>query len=144
MGAIETVRARLDAADEQDGRPARLLGAAWDAFSVLVTACRDGADRSAELFAAFSFASAAAARGRLVLWAAPSLPRTCGWGTGDEGGIGQDLEELADALAGLAEILTARLSEAAVRAVDAGDRGACADAAQEAAQVQGLLARGPS
>jgi hypothetical protein len=52
-----------------------------------------------------------------------------------------DLEEIADALAGLAQVLGGRLSLATRGAHDPADQGACADAAREAGQIYQLLKR---
>lgn len=144
MDDIETVRARLEVADLAADGVTGLLEAAWDAFSLLFAVSEELQDRSAELFAAFSFASAAAAAGRVVLWAAPALPRTCAWETGHEMAVAEDLEDTADALARLADILTTRLSSAGRDTEDPADRGACTDAARQAGEIYRLLARGPS
>ena len=144
MDDIETVRARLEVADLAADGVAGLLKAAWDAFGLVVAVSGGLQDRSAELFAAFSFASAAASAGRLVLWAAPSLPRTCAWETGHEMAVAEDLEDTADALARLANVLTARLSSAGQHTEDPADRGACVDAARHAGEIYRLLAQDPS
>jgi hypothetical protein len=141
---IETVRARLEVTDLAADGVAGLLEAAWHALGLVIAVSGECQDRSAELYAAFSFASAVAAAGRLVLWAAPSLPRTCGWETGHEMAVAEDLEDAADALARLADVLTTRLSSAGRDTEDPADRGACADAARQAGEICRLLARGPS
>jgi hypothetical protein len=136
MPEIENTQARLEAASDLPG----LLAVAWDAFSLLLAACQDSEDRSAELFAAFAFAAAAAAEGRLVIAGAPSLPAELGQGA--SGGVSgePDLDKLADALAGLADRLGERLSSAARESADPGDRDACEDAAAQAARVCEILA----
>jgi len=101
MERAGSVRAWLEAAGQPGGGLDVLLRVAWDGFGVLADGCRAGADRSGALFAAFSFACVAAAQGRLVLWAAPSLPPDCGWGTGGEECVREDEQQLADELAGL-------------------------------------------
>ena len=63
MDDVETVRARLEVADLAADGVAGLLEAAWDAFGLVVAVSGECQDRSAELFAAFSFASAAAISG---------------------------------------------------------------------------------
>jgi hypothetical protein len=137
MSEIDAIRERLEAVGELP----ELLAAAWDAFGVLVAACQDGEDRSAELFAAFAFAAAAAAEGRLIIASAPSRPA----GPGERPGNGTcgeaDLEKFADSLAGLARRLAERLSSAACQAPDPGDRDACELAAAEAARVGEMLER---
>ena len=144
MDDIETARARLEVADLVADGVTGLLEAAWDAFGLVLAVSGECQDRSAELYAAFSFVSAAAAAGRLVLWAAPSLPRTCAWETGHEMAVAEDLEDIADALARLAHVLTTRLSSAGRGTEDPDDRGACADAARQAGETYRLLARDPT
>ncbi|MGH3217466.1 MAG: hypothetical protein ACRDPY_01835 [Streptosporangiaceae bacterium] len=144
MDDIETVRARLEVAELSVGGLAGLLEAAWDGFALLLAACRSSEDGSAGLYAAFSFAAARAAEARLLLWAAPSLPRICDWETGHGVFVADDLEGAADGLARLADVLSTRLSSASRTAAGPGDQGACADAAGKAAQIYQLLARNPS
>jgi hypothetical protein len=137
MQDIDGMRERVEAAGDLAG----LLEAAWDGFGLLVAVCWECEERAGGLFAAFAFASAAAAEGRLILASAPSL--TAGYcGQTDHGGsVTADLEDVADGLAGLAGLLAARLSSAASQATDPGDRDACGQAGAEAARVRGLLAR---
>jgi hypothetical protein len=137
MPEIDNTQARLEAASDL---PA-LLTAAWDAFSVLLAACQDGQDRSAELFAAFAFAAAAAAQGRLIIAGAPSLPADLDLseGTSSRAAGEPDPGKLADLLASLAGRLAGRLSSAAREAADPGDRDACQDAADQAARVCEIL-----
>jgi len=134
---IDGMRARVEAA----GDLGELLEAAWDGFSLLLSACRRCEERAGGLFAAFAFASAAAAQGRLILASAPSLPAGYRGEAGCEGSVNADLEEVADGLADLAGLLAARLSSAAGQAGDPGDRAACGQARAEASRVCGLLAR---
>ena len=136
MTEIDETLIRLDAAG---GLP-EVLAVAWDAFSVLEAGCRDGLGRSAELFAAFAFAAAVAAEGRLLIDSAPSLPAGQGAVTGAVPAVDADPDRVADDLAGLARALGARLL-AARDAGDGGDRDACGDAAVKAARVGELLAR---
>jgi hypothetical protein len=142
MEAIGPARARLEAADQPGCGLEGLLGAAWEAFGILAGGCRVGADRYGELFAAFSFACVAAAQGRQLLWAAPSLPQDCGWETSGEEAVEENEEQLAGDLAGLAGVLSVKLAAAASSAHDAGDGGACGDAAGHAGQIHALLAAG--
>jgi len=138
MREIDGIRPRLEAADSL----AELLEVAWDAFSLMLAACQECEGQSDELFAAFAFAASAAATGRRVLVAAPSLPPRQGSGTGHEASVRHDLEEIGDRLAGLAHLLGVRLSSAAGQAREPGDRRACQDAAAEATRICELLARG--
>ena len=136
MPEIGQVRARLETARELTG----LLGAAREAFSLLLAACCDCEERAAELSAAFAFASAAAAEGRLIIASAPSLPTDLGSQTSYGGRVDGDLEQIADGLAGLAAVLAERLSAAGRQAQGPGDYAACQDAAAQAAQIYELLA----
>ncbi len=136
MAEIDRMRARLETA----GELTELLSAAWEAFSLLLAACCDCEERAAELFAAFAFASAAAAQGRLLIASAPSLPAGPGNPASYGGCAGADLEKTADGLAGLAGVLAARLSAEARPAHGLGDRAACQDAAAQATQIYELLA----
>lgn len=137
MPEIDSMQARLEAADELP----ELLGVAWDAFSVLVAACQDCEDRSAELFAAFAFAAAAAAEGQLIIASAPSLLVGPGERPSNGTCAEADLDKVADSLVGLARRLGERLSSAARQAPDPGDQDACELAAAEAARVCEILAR---
>src|ERR1039457_6792435 len=111
------MRARMEAADLLAGT----LAAGWEAFELLRETCEQCEDRGDELFAAFSFASAAAAEGRNILAGAPSLPPGQDAGTGGGLFVQDDLEEIADALAGLAAALSSRLVSAGGGARDAAD-----------------------
>jgi len=137
MREIDGIRSWLEAA----AGLAELLEVAWDAFSLMLAACQECEGQSVELFAAFAFAASAAATGRRVLVAAPSLPPRQGNGTGHEAIVQHDVEEIGDGLAGLAHLLGVRLSAAVGQAPDPGDRRACQDAAAEAARICELLAR---
>jgi hypothetical protein len=137
MQDVDGMRARVEAAGELGG----LLAAAWDGFGLLASACRGCEERAGGLFAAFAFAAAAAAEGQLILASAPSLDTGSRGEAGCEGSVTADLEDVADGLAGLAGLLAARLSSAARRAGDPGDRDACEQAAAAAARVRELLAR---
>jgi hypothetical protein len=93
------------------------------------------------LSAAFAFAPAAAAQGRLVIASAPSLPADLGDPASDRGCAEADLEKAADGLAGLAGTLVTRMLAAACLARGACDQAACQEAAAQAAQIRELLAR---
>jgi hypothetical protein len=118
-----------------------LLDAARDGFDLLAVVCRQCEGRSAGLFTAFAFASAAAAAGRRCIIAAPSLPTPSGVATGRATIVKGDLETVADTLADLALALRAGLSSLTCHAHDPGDRAACSDAARHADQIYDLLAR---
>jgi len=136
MEEIDSMRARLEAA----GELTELLVAAADAFSLLLATCRVCEERASELFAAFAFASAAAAQGRLIIDSAPSLAASPGTEASLRGCAEPDLAKVADGLAGLAQVLGDRLSAAAQQGHDRGDREACQDAAAEAMRIYELLA----
>jgi hypothetical protein len=136
MHEIDTMRARVQAADALAGT----LAAAHEAFELLLVMCEQCEGRRDELFAAFAFASAAAAEGRNIIAAAPSLAPGPGARTAHGFPAAADPEKIADALADLARELGARLSATARRADD-GDQDACRDAAREADQIHDLLAR---
>jgi len=136
MTDIDTLLTRLESA----GELGELLAVAWEAFGLLLAGCRDGERRSAELSAAFAFAAAVAAEGRLVIDSAPSLTGP-GARASDEGCVIADPETAADDLAGLARSLGVRLSSAARDARGDGDREACGEAAAKAARIGELLAR---
>src|ERR1700728_4021801 len=104
MYEIEGLRERLETAALSADGMTGTLGAAWEGFDLLLATCRACEDRSAELFAAFSFASAAAAQGRHLIWAAPSLALSSVAGTSRAASVMPDLEEVTDALAGLAHL----------------------------------------
>jgi hypothetical protein len=133
---IDTMRVGVEAADGLAGT----LAAAWEAFELLLVTCEQCEDRRDEFFAAFAFASAAAAEGRSILAVAPSMPGP-GARTSQAFPVPADLEKIADALADLARVLGTRLSAAARHAHDAGDRAACRDAAGEAGRIHDLLAQ---
>jgi hypothetical protein len=135
MPEIENVQARLEAASDLPGQ----LAVAWDAFSLLIAACQDSEKQSAELFAAFAFAAAAAAEGRLAIAGAPSLPPDPGQASSGVSGE-SDPDKLADALVGLAGRLSQRLLSAARESADPDDRDACEHAAAQAARVYEILA----
>ena len=141
MDEIDSLRERLETSASSADGVAGTLEVAWEAFELLLGTCRACEGRSAELFAAFSFASAAAAQGRQLVWGAPSLPPGSVGGSKRTGSVVDDLEEIADALAGLARTMSRHLSLAARDAADPGDREACADAAPQAGQIYQLLKR---
>jgi hypothetical protein len=137
MHEISTMRARVEAAGGLVGT----LAAAWDAFELVLVTSEQCEDHRDELFAAFAFASAAAAEGRNIIAAAPSLPPGPGTPVGDAVPATADLDKIAEALGGLARLLSMRLASAVRQARDVGDQAACRDAAAEARRIHELLAR---
>lgn len=135
MSQIAETRQRLEDATGL----AQVLDASWMAFDVIVAVCEHCQEGSHELFPAFAFAAAAAAEGRALLAAAPSLPHSPGPAVRrDEEQAG--LDQAADALADLAEALHRRLSRACGPGDEGPDAVACAQAAFRAAHVRKLLA----
>lgn len=136
MNEIDLARQRLLGADSVPG----LLSAAWDAFEVIMAVAAANADVSAGMYPAFTFARGSAVSGRNAIAFAPSMPACYTAPPATPGPVTGDVHEVADALAGLASALNARLRDAAGRAGDAGDRAACQDAAGHADQISKLLA----
>ncbi len=141
QGEIDFIRARLTAALASTESLAGMLDAALDGFEVLLAGCQASEDRSVESFAAFAFATAAAAAGRQVLLTAPSLPPTRGKASSQPADTHPDLDSIADMLADLAGVISSQLSFAADQAQAPGDHVACIDAAREAARIRELLDR---
>jgi hypothetical protein len=140
MDQISTAREQLQRA----AGPAQVLASSLEAFAVLAAACEHGQDGSRELFAAYAFAADAATQAQIVLEGSPCLPDPDPAATSPAQSVTPYLNETdADALAGLAALVHARLSEAASQAPDAHDRAACADAAQHAFLISKLLAPAP-
>jgi len=137
MNQISTVRQQL----EQASGLAQVLASSLEAFDLLEAACQDGQDGSLELFAAYAFAATAATEAQIAIARAPSLPDPDPAGPGPAQSVHPNPEETdPDALADLAELLHARLSDAGRQARDADDQTACADAAQQAHLIGKLLA----
>ncbi len=135
MSSLLFVRERLRRASDL----AVILDAAHDAFESMLSVLRAHEDPGDPLFSALVMAAASAADGRDAILFTPSLPphrlQTA------------DLEEsfgaavvVADVLAGLSELLAARLEDAARIASDPGDHAACLAAAQWARDIRALLA----
>lgn len=135
MSQIARARQRL----EEAAGLAQVLDASWVAFDLVVAVCEHSQQGSHELFPAFVFAAAAAAEGRTLLASAPSLSPGPVPGT-RSADVQAGLDETADALAGLAEALHRRLTEACGQAGEGPDAVACAQAAFQAAHVRKLLA----
>jgi hypothetical protein len=144
VNQIELASQRLLGADGIPG----LLSAGWEIFELVIAIAAASADQSADMYPAFTFARGSAVSGRNAIAFAPSMPagyapsgtRHPAPGT-PEPGTG-DVYQVADAVAGLASALSARLRDAAGHAADAGDCAACELAAGHADQISGLLARG--
>lgn len=137
MDEIDIMRARV----EEALGLAETLVAAKDAFGLLLEMTEQCEERRDELFAAYAFASAAAAEARHIITAAPSLPPGSAMPASHPALITADRDTTAAALAGLARVLTMSLSAAGLQAGSARDQAACRDAASEASRIHELLAR---
>ena len=137
MKQIELARERLLGADGVPG----VLSAGWEIFELVMAVAAVSADQSADMYPAFTFARGSAVSGRNALAFAPSMP--AGYvPSGSLEPVTGDVYQVADAVAGLASALSARLRDAASRAADADDHAACENAAGHADQISKLLAQG--
>jgi hypothetical protein len=117
-----------------------VLSAGWEVFDLVIAIAPASADRSAEMYPAFTFARGSAVSGRNAIAFAPSMPSRSPAPPVGPAPVADDVCEVADAVAGLALVLSERLREAAGHAAHAGDRAACEIAAGHADQVSRLLA----
>lgn len=138
MNQIEQVQQHLHTAD---GVPA-VLSASWEAFELVQAIAAVCADLAADIYPAFTFARGSAVSGRNAIAFAPSMPAGYAQSLAVTAPATGDVYEVADALAGLASVLVARLREAAALVADADDRTACEDAALDAEQISALLGKG--
>jgi hypothetical protein len=138
MDQIESARARLQYAI----RLPAVLDGAYDAFEEMLGEIENHQDGDGQAFGAFVMSGAAAANGRNALAAAPSLP------PGPSGDLARvraapspdlELEDAAVAVAGLSQLLSARLAAASDLSADVRDQVACAQAARHAASICSLL-----
>ena len=138
MHDVEAIRNRLrDARSLPD-----LLAASFDAFEAIRVIARGSEDTVPSLFAAFMTAADAAVDGREAITVAPSLSPTPGVTlTISPPYAGADIDTITDALAALGALLDERLAHAADRALTAGDRAACQEAAQAGRRIHQLMAR---
>ena len=141
MSRIADAQARLEAAK---GVPT-VLAASYGAFDQLLLAIREHEERTEGLFAAFVMAASSAADGRDALTAAPSLPLPLARpgdltsGARDPAGLAS-IDDVADELAGLSQVLMTQLGHAASQSADRSDQAACAEAARSAGTIRSLLA----
>jgi hypothetical protein len=121
-----------------------VLGAACEAFEVMLAVVRAKEDPGSVFFASFVMAATLAADGRDAAGFAPSMPRPRSpFETGPADRLrAESAESTAKAVAGLAGLAAARLTQASGQAADPGDRDACEQAARCAAGIHELLARG--
>ena len=137
VSQIELLRQRLLHADSVVG----MLAISWAAFELVRSVAGANADRSADMYPAFTFARGAAVSGRNAIAFAPSMRADQAVLFEEAAPLQGDAYEVADTLADLASALSARLRETAGVAGDAGDRAACEDAAREADRITELLAK---
>jgi hypothetical protein len=133
---IELVRQHLF----QAAGVADVLAVSWEIFELVGALAATSAELAADMYPAFTFARGSAVSGRNAIAAAPSLSADRLAVAGTPELAAGDVEEVADALAGLASALSARLREAARLAADDGDRIACESAALDADRISELLA----
>jgi len=133
---MELVRQRILSADGVPG----VLSAGWETFELVMAVTAVSADRSADMYPAFTFARGSAVSGRNAIAFAPSMPASYA-PSGTAEPVTGDAYQVADAVAALASALSARLRDAAGRAADADDRAACENAAGHADQISKLLAQ---
>ncbi len=136
MRQIELTERQLREADSV----VDVLAAGRDVFELVGVLAASSAEKAADLYPAFMFARGAAVEGRNAIVLAPSMPAGGPASFGSPELSTGDVDEVADALARLASVLSARLREAALLAADDGDRIACEDAAGEADRIGELLA----
>jgi hypothetical protein len=135
VGQIELLQHRLLHADGVAG----MLATSWEAFEFVRGVAGANADRSADMYPAFTFARGAAVSGRNAIAFAPSMPADQSVLFENATPLKGDVYGVADTLADLASALSARLREAAGLAGDASDRAACEDAARAADRITELL-----
>jgi len=141
MNRINAAHRRLQQASDL---PA-VLDAAYEAFEGMLSVIYPAQDPASGWFAAYVMAAASAANGRNALALAPSLPRRPLLAVPAEqgSGPGERPERVAEAVAGLSDLVAGRLAWAASGAPDTGDRDACGHAARNALDICGLLSSRP-
>ncbi|MGH3222605.1 MAG: hypothetical protein ACRDPY_28565 [Streptosporangiaceae bacterium] len=141
MDALQQA-ARIQLRLRQASSLAGTLAASFDAFEAIRLLARGNEHRDPSLFAAFMLAADAAVDGREALPLSPSLPPATRHQPAVTPAEGADLDDIADAMAGLATQLADCLARAATMAGTSGDRAACEQAAHAAGQIRQLMARG--
>ena len=136
MKQIEMIEQRLGQADGV----ADVLAAGWESFEFIADVAAACAEQADDLYPAFMFARSAAVDGRNAIAFAPSMPAGGALLSGEPDLPAGEVSEVADALAGLASALSARLQATARLAEDDGDRIACKSAARDADRIGVLLA----
>jgi hypothetical protein len=121
---------------------AETLAASMDAFEAVRALARANEDRVPELFAAFMIVADATIDGRDALLGAPSFPEDHLVALTVVSAPGAEIDEIADRLAALGEVLGERLASAAALARTPGDAPACIEAADAAWRIHDLMACG--
>jgi hypothetical protein len=119
-----------------------ILAAGFDAFEAIRLLARGNEDRDSRLFAAFMMAADAAVDGREALTVSPSLPSAAEPQPAVSPAADADLDDIADAMVGLAAELAGRLTRATAMVQLPGDRTACAEAVHAAGVIGELMACG--
>ena len=102
VNQIKLIHQRLA---DADGLPA-VLAVSWDIFELVGTIASASAGESPDMYPAFTFARGAAVSGRNAIAFAPSLPPVSGGAGHELPKPAGDVDEIADALAGLASALS--------------------------------------
>jgi hypothetical protein len=135
VNPIESARTQIDAVDGL----AEVFGAAWDAFEVIRLVADTYAEQVTDQYAMWMYVIPAACDGRDALGFAPSTASglVAPARLGDLGGLTEG--QSADALAGLADAVAARLDVLDERASTPKDALACNRAIGAARQIHRLL-----
>jgi hypothetical protein len=137
MTWIDAVRERL----QQATALADVLDAAYAAFEAMLPVIHPLQDPASGMFAAFVMAAASAANGRDAVAVAPSLPEhpVLAPPAAERSPSSQTPVDTAKALAGLGQLIAARLAHAGASAQDPADRTACQRAGRHGRDICELL-----
>src|SRR6185437_7184813 len=119
-----------------------VLEVSYCAFLILLSVIELQQDPASPWFAQFVLAGPPAAGGRFALLDAPSLPSTPA-DFHDSAGAHMPAGGAVAAVVGLSQVLATRLDTATLAAGNAGDRDACARAAQHARDLYAKLGGAP-
>jgi hypothetical protein len=121
-----------------------VLGASCEAFEAMLTVIRAHEDPGSVFFAPLVMAAALAADGRDATSSAPSMSRPLSRSAAEAADrpLAASAESAARAVADLATLVAARLTQAAGQAPDPDDREACEQAARCADGIYELLTGG--
>lgn len=139
MTYIARVQSRLRRSKELSA----VLDAAHEAFEVMLIAIRAHDDPDSVFFTRFIMAAALAADGRDAIAFAPCMPPVGSWDLiDDEVDVRVPPESVARLVSDLSQLVSAQLIRSAGQATDPADQDACDRAANCAAGIHDLLARG--